>query len=149
MFLDRFGPLACGFQTREDEHMKKALVASLIALALLLIVAGCKKDDTQLVTPAGQANPHATVQANPAEVPAGAGHKGIVVEVLSAGEYTYIQVDEKGTKLWVATITTKVAKGDEIEFVDAAPMKNWPSKQLNRTFDSVILVAGIRNNGKK
>ncbi|MEI6875055.1 MAG: hypothetical protein WCL50_07980 [Spirochaetota bacterium] len=130
--------------------MKKALIAALVILALVVTVAGCAKDSKPLVTPAAgaaQSNPHGAVQR--VEIPAGAGHKGKVLEALDAGEYSYIQIEESGKKLWVAVMKTKVNKGDEIEFADSPAFTNFQSKILNRTFDSVIFAAGIRNNGKK
>jgi glucose/arabinose dehydrogenase len=134
--------------------MKKLVVAALAALALVIVIGACKKDSGALVTPAtpqGQAAP-APAAPHPsaaADIPAGAGHKGKVLEALVAGEYVYIQIDEGGKKVWVATMQAKVAKGDEIEFADSEPFTNYQSKILNRSFDSVIFAAGIRNNGKK
>ena len=127
--------------------MVRALIVFLIALALVFAVGGCKKTITaRLVTPSAEANPHAGYTA-PA-IPAGIGHKGKVLQSLEAGKYSYIQVEENGKQLWVAVMATKVSKGDIIEFPDSPPFTNFQSKILNKTFDSVIFAAGIRNNGK-
>jgi hypothetical protein len=130
--------------------MKQTAIGAAIALLLLSSFAACTKSGKPLVSPvaaSAQADPHAGVGT--AAVPAGVGHKGRVVDVLAAGQYSYIQVDEQGKKLWVATVSAKVEKGDEIEFADSPPFANFQSKVLNRSFDSVIFADGIRNNGKK
>jgi hypothetical protein len=122
----------------------------LIIPALVLTVAGCQKsavktDLVSPVTPGAPADPHAGVKA--IVVPAGIGHKGVVVDSIEAGEYSYIQIEEGGKKLWVAVMSTKVKKGDQIEFADSPPFTNFQSKKLNKTFDTVIFADGIRNNG--
>ncbi len=66
----------------------------------------------------------------------------------SAG-YTYVEYDEDGTKGWVAIMSDGVAKeklvpGDYIVFPDSAPMVNFQSKGLGRTFDKLIFAAGFR-----
>jgi hypothetical protein len=129
--------------------MKPTIVVTSTALALLLALAACTKNNTLPVgqTPGAQSDPHAGTWS--AAVPAGVGHKGKVVDVLNASGYTYVQVDENGRKLWVATMSTSVSIGDEIEFADAPPFTNFKSKVLNRTFDSLIFADGIRDNGRK
>jgi len=131
--------------------MKKILLLALVALALVLGFAGCNKGKAPLVTPAqggsAQADPHAGTA--PAEVPAGVGHKAKVLDFVDAAGYTYIQVEENGKKFWLAAVQAKVAKGDEIEFADSPVFPTFQSKALNRTFENLMMVAGIRNNGKK
>lgn len=143
--------------------MKKTAVVILAVVALA--ATGCKKKEEapQGMAPQGGmpaqqmpagmppqggapgapgANPHAGLK--PVEVPAGSGHKGKVLETMNSGGYTYAQVDEKGQKVWVATMETKVNVGDTIEFPDTNPVPNFQSKTLNRTFDKLFMVPGIR-----
>jgi hypothetical protein len=87
-------------------------------------------------------DPHAGLK--PQEIPAGAGHKGNVVSTMDAGGYTYVEVEEKGQKLWVAVMETKVKTGDVVEFPDSPPMVNFQSKSLKRTFDKIIFAPGLR-----
>ena len=68
---------------------------------------------------------------------------------MNAAGYTYIEVEEQGKTLWVAVMEAKVNKGDEVEFPDSPPMKNFHSKSLNRTFDRIIFAPAIRINGKE
>lgn len=133
--------------------MKRTAVVLLAVVALA--VTGCKgKEEAPKTTapaaPAGEmpkdathgGDPHAGLK--PQEIPAGAGHKGTVLETMDSGGYTYIQVDENGQKLWLAVMQTKVNKGDVIEFPDSPPMVNFQSKTLKRTFDKIIFASGIR-----
>ena len=139
--------------------MKKTLIA-LLAIAAFA-VAGCKDKPKapQATAPAGMpgqqmpadathggaapgGNPHAGMKAQ--EIPAGSGHKGKVVSTMNAAGYTYIEVEEKGQKIWVAVMETKVKVGDEVEFPDSPPMLNFQSKSLKRTFDKIIFAPGIR-----
>jgi hypothetical protein len=91
--------------------------------------------------PAG-GDPHANLRLK--ETPAGTGHKGKVLQVLEAGTYTYVEVEEKGQKLWIAALKTKVNKGDTVEFPDSKPMENFESKSLKRTFDKILFAESLR-----
>lgn len=68
------------------------------------------------------------------------GHKGKVIETMDAGTYTYIQFEEKGKKLWVAAPKMKVKVGDTIAFAGGLPMKNFASRTLKRTFETILFV---------
>ena len=137
--------------------MKKiAVVLAVLALA----AAGCQKKE-EAPKPGAQAgapqmpgagaapggDPHAGLK--PMEIPAGAGHKGKVIQTMDAGSYTYVEVEEKGQKLWIAVMKEALVKegvkvGDTIEFPDSPPMVNFQSKELKKTFDKVIFSAGLR-----
>jgi hypothetical protein len=89
-------------------------------------------------------NPHAGMQAMqlPADVPAA--HKGKVIQKMDAAGYTYLEVDEKGKKLWVAVMQTPIKEGDVVEIPESPVMVNFTSKTLNRTFDEILFAAGVR-----
>ena len=52
--------------------------------------------------------------------------------------------DEKGVKVWLALPEIKVAKGDKIEFPETPPLANFQSKTLNKTFEKISFIPGIR-----
>lgn len=89
-------------------------------------------------------DPHAGLQAMqlPADVPAA--HKGKVLQKMDAAGYTYLEIDEKGKKLWVAVMQTPVKEGDIVEIPESPVMVNFTSKTLNRTFDEILFAAGVR-----
>ncbi|NTV50754.1 MAG: hypothetical protein HGB32_00240 [Geobacteraceae bacterium] len=132
--------------------MKKTTIVVLSIAALAL--AGCKdKPKTEAPAPVPQqgqipaaqpgADPHAGMKAQ--EIPAGAGKKATVTQTMNSGGYTYVEAaDEKGEKVWMALPETKVAKGDKIEYPEMPPMVNFQSKTLNRTFEKILFVPGIR-----
>ena len=141
--------------------MKKTIIVTLAVMALA--AAGCQKKEEAPKAPAPESgmpsqmppghpqvpaqvpaggNPHAGLK--PVEIPAGAGHKGKVVETMNASGYTYVQVEENGQKIWVAVMETKVKNGDIVEFPDSPPMINFQSKSLNRVFDKIIFAPGLR-----
>lgn len=92
-------------------------------------------------------DPHAGLER--ATVAAGAGRKGRVAETMNAGGYTYVRVEEKGKSTWVAAMETPVKVGDVVEFPDIPPMTGFHSRTLDRTFDSILFVPGLRVEKKK
>ena len=138
--------------------MKKTALVLLTIAALA--VAGCKdKPKTEAPAgapaqqgqqmPAGQpgaapgGDPHAGMKAQ--EIPAGAGKKAEVTQTMNSGGYTYVEAkDEKGVKTWLALPEIKVAVGDKIEFPETPPLSNFQSKTLNKTFEKISFIPGIR-----
>jgi hypothetical protein len=76
-------------------------------------------------------------------------HKGKVITTMDSGGYTYIEFEEKGKKLWMATGKMKVSVGDTIEFSKGAPMKNFHSRTLNKTFEDILFVRVVKVPGAK
>ena len=68
---------------------------------------------------------------------------GKVVETMDSGGYTYVQIENKDGKTWVAVPQTKVVKGQKISFAPGAEMQNFESKTLKRTFDKIIFSGGV------
>jgi len=147
------------------------ILAVFIPLSIMLLFTGCmerkqpqqvtqessqkvetdKIEKSETNTPAlekdtQKINPHEGLKIQQASP--GAGHKGKVLSTVNAGGYTYIEVEEKGRKLWVAVMETKVNQGDTVEFPDSPPMENFHSKTLNRTFDKIIFSPSLRVSGK-
>jgi hypothetical protein len=152
-----------GGQKLSDRRIIKVKKTIIVILAVMaLAAAGCQKKEEAPKAPAPKSsmpaqmppghsempaqppgsNPHAGLK--PVEIPAGAGHKGKVVETMNAAGYTYVQVEENGQKIWVAVMETKVKSGDIVEFPDSPPMLNFQSKSLNRVFDKIIFAPGLR-----
>lgn len=71
---------------------------------------------------------------------------GTIIESMNVSGYTYMQVNSAGEQIWVAVPETSVTVGDEITFAGGMEMKNFYSKTLNRTFESIIFSSGILSN---
>lgn len=76
-------------------------------------------------------------------------HKGKVISTMNSGGYTYIEFEENGKKIWVACRELEVSVGDTIEFSKAAPMRNFHSRTLKRTFETILFVNRITVAGSK
>lgn len=78
-----------------------------------------------------------------------AAQSGKVLEVIDAGNYTYLRVDTGHEKLWLAAPKLKIKTGEKVTFDAGLPMKNFQSKSLKRTFDLVYFVEGVGREGDK
>lgn len=81
----------------------------------------------------------------PAAAPATAATpiKGTVVESITSGDYTYLQIEDSGQKKWVAIPKAELKVGQKVELAPGTEFKNYTSKALGRTFDSVFFSAGL------
>lgn len=68
---------------------------------------------------------------------------GKVVETMNAGGYTYVSLEKNGKKTWVAIPATEIKVGQEVTLQPGMEMRNFPSKTLNRTFESIIFSGGL------
>jgi hypothetical protein len=75
--------------------------------------------------------------------------KGKVKETMNSSGYTYVLLDSNGRDIWVAIPETKVTVGKEVSFESDKEMKNFYSKALNRTFETIIFSAGVAGKPKK
>lgn len=66
---------------------------------------------------------------------------GIVAETMDSAGYTYILLKQQGA--WIATATLPVSEGDKVSFEGGMEMRNFHSRTLNRTFDSVFFIQGV------
>jgi len=73
-------------------------------------------------------------------------HKVIAQEVLHVNEYSYIRVLEEGQESWIAAPTTPVEIGKTYYYGKTMEMKNFESKDLNKTFETVYFVEKISKN---
>lgn len=111
---------------------------TLAAISVLMALASfsCRQKEEQPQEQAVQAPPQ--VSAHP---PIGADlHTGVVQEVLQATAYTYLKVKENGTDSWIAVTKREIQPGQTVSFVGGLEMKDFESKDLQRTFESVYFV---------
>ena len=105
----------------------------LFILALILLSAGCK----------GPLSVPGTAEGKPGV------HKVIVNEVIHAGGFTYLNVSEKRKKIWLAVPEMQAAKGDKISYNGGLEMKDFFSKELHRTFPSVLFLESVNNESTR
>ncbi|MDN5350619.1 MAG: hypothetical protein PWQ54_2015 [Bacteroidales bacterium] len=66
-----------------------------------------------------------------------------VKEVIQANSYTYLKVKENNQLFWIAVPTMDARAGDALHFTQSMEMKDFYSRDLNRTFDLVLFVDNI------
>jgi hypothetical protein len=68
---------------------------------------------------------------------------GKVTYTKNAGGYTYLKVKEAGKDVWIAAMPMTVAVGDKVEYAGGDTMKDFKSKAMDQTFDSIRFVSRI------
>jgi hypothetical protein len=69
--------------------------------------------------------------------------KGKVLETMDSGGYTYLNMEIPDGTVWVAIPQSKVEKGQEVVCNPGMTMKDFPSKTLNRTFETIVFSSGL------
>lgn len=70
-------------------------------------------------------------------------HEIVINDVIDAGTYVYLKVDEAGNEYWMAIPNTKVEKGGTYYYTGGMQMKDFESEQLGRKFDLITFAEGI------
>jgi len=76
-------------------------------------------------------------------------HQAVVKEVIQAAGYTYLNVTEKRKSTWLAIPGMDIEKGMKISYSGGMEMNNFHSRELNRTFPSILFLEGITDDSKK
>lgn len=72
-------------------------------------------------------------------LPAGV-HSVEVIQVIQTTKYTYLRVNEDKTEYWMAIVREEIKPGETIYYSQGYEMKEFYSKELDRTFASVLFV---------
>lgn len=99
-----------------------------VILSILVVFSGCVKKSKV---------PTAQNLANPAM------HEVKVDEVIQTSQYTYLKVSDNGTENWLAVNRQEAAVGEVYYYEEALEMKNFKSKELDRTFETIYFVQGM------
>lgn len=67
-------------------------------------------------------------------------HKVTAEEIIQSSNYTYIRVSEEGNEVWIAIIRAEIEKGKTYYYIPGIEMNNFTSKELKRTFPSILFV---------
>jgi hypothetical protein len=98
----------------------------LFIVTIFIVLAGCKGP---LAKPASK---------NKQDI-----HTVIVEEVIQAGGYTYLNVKESRKKTWLAVPGMEIAKGVKLAYSGGLEMTDFKSKELNRTFPSILFLESV------
>ncbi len=108
---------------------KNNKILVLLLLAIFLVVS-CNKNKKEYSPMLGQK---------------GIAHKVKVKEVLQTSAYTFLNVIEDQDEFWMAIGKTDVKAGEVVYYEDAMEMKDFKSKELDRTFDRILFAEGVSN----
>jgi hypothetical protein len=75
------------------------------------------------------------------------GRSGVVLETMDAADYTYVRVDLDGEEIWAAAPRVEVAVGDRVTIPPGAPMQDFHSASMDRTFELIYFVGQILPEG--
>ena len=113
--------------------MKKILFWSVSSLVVLLVLVQCKPNIEK--TEAAITEESLVADLN--------SHQITVKEVLQANAYTYILATEADKEYWIALPKMELKVGNTYTYEGGMEMKNFESKDLKRTFDSVLFLEGL------
>lgn len=75
-------------------------------------------------------------------------HKVVVQEVLQTSQYTYLRAKESDKEVWLAAPSMQAKAGDTYYYEGGIQMTKFESKELNRVFESIILLEKINTEPK-
>ena len=79
------------------------------------------------------------------ELPEGV-EKVDVTEVIAGQQYVYFKGNVEGKEMWFSAMTTKVEIGQTYYFKNALEMRDFRSKELNRTFETILFLNEIKTS---
>jgi hypothetical protein len=115
-----------------------------IITVVLLLLTSCrgstfdeKKDQSGAQAVANQTKPSNLAQDY---------NKVVVEEVIQVKGYTYLGVREGNESKWLSVPTMQAEVGEEYYYRGGTPMRNFVSKSLNRTFESILFLEEIKRD---
>ena len=72
---------------------------------------------------------------------------GIAAQVVSTGEYTYVEVEVQGGVIWLAGPETEITEGAPVEWKGPMVMRDFHSPSLDRTFSEILFVDSVWVSG--
>lgn len=76
-------------------------------------------------------------------------HPVTILEVLPGGGYVYVKALEKGDTVWMAMSPAQLTVGKTYYYTEVMEMTNFPSKELDRTFDKIYFLDGLLNEARE
>lgn len=98
----------------------------LVLLIIIVSVAACSKSEEP--------------KTSAAKPQTKAAHEVTVKEVIDVTEYTYLKVAEGDKEYWMACPKAEIKVGEVLTYNQAMEMKQFESKELKKTFESIFFV---------
>ena len=130
--------LLCQLACKKGDEMKIVIISLALSSLVLMPVCGMCKSDNKVAD--------ASTAGGMIGSDAPSGDKGIVVETMNAGGYTYANLKQNDVTDWVAFPSSNVKVGQELSFTGCMPMVNFHSKALNRTFPTIKFCGAMKGN---
>jgi len=70
-------------------------------------------------------------------------HEVVVVEVVQTSSYTYVLLEEENAQYWAAVSKAEIEEGKTYYYDSFMEMKDFPSKELNKTFESIYFLSDL------
>jgi hypothetical protein len=101
---------------------------------------------TALAAPPGHPAPQVAAEmlapakvSSPSQLP----NEGRVLNVLHAGEYTYLEVSSGNASRWLAAPQTELTNGNIVRYEEGSTMGAFYSKLLNRNFSNLMFIGQL------
>ena len=122
------------------------LKLGVLLVVIGLVISGCKQKEEaapESVPPVAQPS------AAKAPMAAAVGpHTAVIQEVIQATSYTYLNVKEGESTFWMAVTKREIEVGKTIVFTPGLEQRNFKSKDLNRTFETIYFMDSISVAGE-
>ncbi len=116
------------------------LKLSVLLIVIGLVISGCKQKEEA---------PEPVSSADQSPMTAAVGpHTAVIEEVIQATSYTYLNVKEGESTFWMAVTKRDIEVGTAITFMPGLEQRNFKSKDLNRTFETVFFMDSISVAGE-
>ena len=125
------------------------ILLPVMSILMVLFLFSCKEEEAtevQDMQPLQQNIVEAeTEAAQPPQqtMPASGVHTVEVQEVIQGNSYTYLKVKEGDTTHWIAISKSAMEVGETISYKNPLEMKNFTSKELEQTFETIYFVGRI------
>jgi len=110
-----------------------------ILVLITMVIISCDSKERVPVSEAGQ-----NMSSSPSSTAPAAAHKIYVDEAIQGNTYTYLKVTEGDLEYWIATAKQPIEAGATMYYDQGLEMKDFTSKEVDRTFESIWFVGQMR-----
>jgi hypothetical protein len=72
--------------------------------------------------------------------------QGVAKEIQQTGNYTYLLINSGNSDFWIAVPRMEASVGTKYYFIENMKMENFHSKELNKSFETILFVQKISTN---